>query len=614
MGRKKNTYDGKNIETYEGVEAVQKRPSLFVDSSDPTHILIEIIDNSLDEILTKNGSKISIYLNLVKGIYSVEDNGRGIPLDKNKKYKISTPQLLSTYLFSGGKFSDKNYNISSGTHGVGMCAVNALSSQFTINSKRKRESGEFIFNNGKLVSESIVKKTNKETGTTITFSPNKKYFNKDKINVNVILDKLLIANTFIKDIEIELKIEDKDGVHDVVLYEKSEKNLKIKLDKFLNKIFGENKYIQIKQKSKSSEIDIYFDFFSEKKTSDGFVNLLPVSKGTHINLVKNIAYNAIKSVQSKNKIYFGVSEFGKIFSVFVGLFTPHISFRGQYKDTLMTSEEMFKDLEQGIFKEFKTYFSNNMEKTEEIIISGNKLKMKKDTKNINLVVGKKITRGVFDKGSNLIDCSSDKVEGTELFIVEGKSAGGTIFNCRDKSIHAIFSMKGKPNNISNLNTIKNIKNILEKEKVTGILEAIGIDPITKKHNIKYEKVILLADADNDGQHIICLLMILFSKLCPELIDKGIFYLCEPPLYGYNKGKDFIPIYNEKEREVLSKKGIKLTRFKGLGEMNPSQLYTCAIDKKTRKLVNIVYNKDDIEDLLMYSKNVDGRKRLMEEEI
>jgi len=610
-----NTYNESNIQKFENIEAVQARPEQFIgETNNPTHLLIEVIDNAFDEVMANHASMVVISIDTINNSFIIYDNGRGIPLGIHPVYNDYTPIIIASTLFSGGKFNDKAYVKRSGLHGVGLCAVNALSDYFIIRSVRDNSIGNFIFKHGKIDSSKVEQSTESDSqkkGTTISFKPSSKYFVSTDIDINKIVDKVNICKVFIPNIQIILSIDNK-----IIPLQSSKDqfiNFNLKIDTNSSDIlFNNNIFITADDINNNNCMDIYFNFNIANNIKRGSVNLLPVDNGTHINIASDIIIDYLLSVKSKSDIY-TKKEINKILTYYCILYTTEMKFSEQIKTNLCTRKGHFKDLIDLLNKQISLYFKSNSGVLDTIKKLLNELKIKSDKKDIDLNIDKKLKRGSI-KIEKLMDCKSKDCNTTELFIIEGDSAAGNSIKCRNPVNQAILALQGKSIlNISSMDIQKDIKRIIKNTAIRDLIESIGIDIKNQKHKFRYNKIILLADVDADGKHIVCLLLILFSKICPELINQGKLFYCLPPLYGFYNKKKFIAVWTEEERLKYISKKVHLTRFKGLAEMNADQLKPTAFDISTRNLIQISFSEQGKNDMLDISNNISLRFELLKKD-
>ena len=590
----KKTYTASDIEILKGIEPVQKRPGMYTDTSTPNHLLQEVIDNCVDESIAGFCNNIDITVNK-DGSFTVKDDGRGMPVDIHPEYKKSGVEVIMTNLHSGAKFSNKNYKYSGGLHGVGVSVVSALSETLTVNVERADDPDvyEIVFKNG-LISKKLTKvsKTQKKShGTTITFKPNSTYFDNDAIDMNR-LHKLLEAKSILKP-GLKIKIFD-------LKYRKEEKVYchSGSLDTYLKNSLKDidllpKQPILVELDTDQFELTstLCWHQDSNETIQDSYVNLIPTSDGgTHVNSLKSAVTDSIREFMTSHKLTpkntkIIPDDIWKNTSYLLSIKISDPQFIGQTKNKLQ-STSIGSRLTTQLKDRLELWLNNHSEISEEICsiaISNAQLrssiapkKTKATTKSIILP-------------SRLSDCSSKDASANELFLVEGDSAGGSAKQARDRNFQAILPLRGKILNTWEVSSTK----ILESKEVQDISTSIGVKPgESDLSKLRYEKICILADADSDGLHIATLLIALFVKHFPDLVLNEHIYVSLPPLYRLDfKNSVLYAISDEHMTEVLKQNKIKssdpklsITRFKGLGEMNPSQLRDTTLNPSSRKLL------------------------------
>ena len=590
----KKTYTASDIEILKGIEPVQKRPGMYTDTSTPNHLLQEVIDNCVDESIAGFCNNIDITVNK-DGSFTVKDDGRGMPVDIHPEYKKSGVEVIMTNLHSGAKFSNKNYKYSGGLHGVGVSVVSALSETLTVNVERADDPDvyEIVFKNG-LISKKLTKvsKTQKKShGTTITFKPNSTYFDNDAIDMNR-LHKLLEAKSILKP-GLKIKIFD-------LKYRKEEKVYchSGSLDTYLKNSLKDfdllpTQPILVELDTDQFELTstLCWHQDSNETIQDSYVNLIPTSDGgTHVNSLKSAVTDSIREFMTSHKLTpkntkIIPDDIWKNTSYLLSIKISDPQFIGQTKNKLQ-STSIGSKLTTQLKDRLELWLNNHSEISEEICsiaISNAQMrssiapkKTKATTKSIILP-------------SRLSDCSSKDASANELFLVEGDSAGGSAKQARDRNFQAILPLRGKILNTWEVSSTK----ILESKEVQDISTSIGVKPgESDLSKLRYEKICILADADSDGLHIATLLIALFVKHFPDLVLNEHIYVSLPPLYRLDfKNIVLYAISDEHMTEVLKQNKIKssdpklsITRFKGLGEMNPSQLRDTTLNPSSRKLL------------------------------
>jgi DNA gyrase subunit B len=587
-----NTYSSKDIRVLKELEHIRLNPSMYIgDTSNPVHLVEEAIDNALDEALAGYATIIAVNIDTKKHIYSVMDNGRGIPLDKD------SPIIISSKLFSGAKFQDKKtaYEISSGLHGVGLVAVNALSSQYKIEIFRDGKHALFIFKNAKLKSKVIEPNGNSPFSTKIEFTPEKKIFETLIPDIDRIRKRLTTASAELdKKITFVLQVDDEKEV------------IKLSLDDYFQNnclsTGGADITLLLNSNHKPEQFRIMMAYENEGPITYKIlssVNLLPVEGGgTHVkcfmDLLKDFFMFKAKKLNYKfqpNDVLYGLRAY-----LMLSLIEP--KFSGQTKDRLTNRKTYFDKFMKDCRFQLDQFATKYPKKLEEFLNRFQDYRKKIDSKRLS---GNGSSRRASTKFTKLRDCTS---RNGELFIVEGESAGGSIIQSRSPVMHAVLPLKGK--SIPNV-TMR--KDILKNKEVGELVVAIGagIGPHFDISKMRYSKIICATDADQDGSHIACLVSMVLAVLLPEVIKAGRYYLAQTPLFAVNEKKVFIPLWNEVELEKARKENRTIQRYKGLGEMNPSQLKISLLDRETRHLTQVEYSKDINSLVKLFSSPEEKRK-------
>ncbi len=623
----KKKYTSSDIEVLKGIEPVQKRPGMYTDTTNPNHLVQELIDNSVDEAISGHCDEITIYLHNDHSI-TVEDNGRGMPVDPHPKHKVSGVEVIMTNLHSGAKFSEKNYKFSGGLHGVGVSVVNALSESLTMKICRQGDSKEYSmsFKNGKLSKklESRKKISAKKQGTAITFKTNGEYFDSLDLNVKE-LTHLIKAKSILQS-KLKLKLVDEKyntgnqeffhngSLSDYIIGENNSTSEYLPRESYYGAIDAESYIMEWSALWIPESID---------PLQESYVNLIPtIYGGTHVNAFRAGLIDAMREFCDRRNllpknIKLTPEDIWKNVSFILSFKMSNPQFSGQTKGKLQ-SNHLLTSLTSKLKDKFELWLNKHSEageKLAELAINNAQariLSLNKDSKKIN-------TRSVL-LPSRLSDCTLKDIKVTELFLVEGDSAGGSAKQARDRSYQAILPLRGKILNTWELSSLK----ILESKEVKDISTSIGVipgsDDISK---LRYGKICVLADADSDGLHIATLLTALFYKHFYPLVKAGHIYISKPPLFRIDYKKETYYVIDEAEKESTLKKLkidedsplVSITRFKGLGEMNPSQLRDTTLSKKTRKLIELTLspgNKDDVlMDMLLSKKKSLDRKSWLE---
>ncbi|MCQ1856534.1 DNA topoisomerase IV subunit B [Haemophilus sputorum] len=620
-------YGADEITVLKDLEPVQLRPGMYTDTTRPNHLGQEVIDNSVDEALSGYASHIDVILHADNSL-EVIDNGRGMPVDIHSTEKISGVELILTKLHAGGKFSNKNYTFSGGLHGVGISVVNALSQRVEIKIKRHGEIYAIAFENGVKVEELTVIGScpKKQTGTTVRFYPNPKYFDSPRFSVSrlrhllrakaVLCPKLTIR--FIDHINNnEETWYYEDGLSDY-LSEALKESESLPNPPFIGDVVGETEAVSwaLTWLPEGGEL-----------LAESYVNLIPTSQGgTHVNGLRNGLFKAmVEFCDIHNLLPKGVKltaeDVWNRCAYVLSLKIQEPQFAGQIKERL-SSRQASSYVDSVIKDAFSLWLNQNVQigKTlADMAISSAQSRLRAAKK----VVRKKLVSGPALPGK-LADCLSQDLTRTELFLVEGDSAGGSAKQARDKEFQAILPLRGKILNTWEVSSDQ----VLASQEVHDIAIAIGIDPDSDNlEELRYGKICILADADSDGLHIATLLCALFLRHFPQLVKDGHVYVAMPPLYRIDVGKDQVHYaLDEAEKEAIlhrlaSKKAkLNVQRFKGLGEMNPSQLRETTMDPSTRRLVQLTLDEGDdqtpstfeIMDMMLVKKRSEDRKKWLQE--
>jgi DNA gyrase subunit B len=591
------TYNAKDIRVVAEIRHIQISPGMYIGDTDtPTHLVEEALDNALDEALAGHAKIIAVNINPESGICSISDNGRGIPLEKN------VPVVISTKLFSGAKFQDSKsaYKISSGLHGVGLVAINALSDKYMIDCYRDGKHGFFYFEKGKL-KKSRTQAYNGEIpySTKIEFVPSKKYFESNQIDLDRIRKRLTTASAELKsDMYFVMMVGDKKEVFNRTRLDHFKAECDILDDKPFQPIILSAKNIDEKFEAMFG----YVDYGARGPKVISSVNLLPVERlGTHY----NVFTEAIKTFFLSKAKKYGFKFLGN--DALVGLrayLVLHLiepKFSGQTKERLTNRKSDFDKYIKIFNHQLEAWCESNPD-----IIKDQLEKFELHRKKIESKSLKKQDTGgrrASTKFTKLRDCS--KPNG-ELYIVEGGSAGGSIIQSRNPEKHAILPLKGK-----SIPNITSAKNILKNTEVGELIMALGtgVEPHFDINNLRYDKIICATDADPDGAHIACLLTMVIAILTPEIIKAGKYYVAKTPLFAINEQRTFKPLWTTKQLEKAREENRTISRFKGLGELNPNQLKICLLQESTRHFQKVKYT-DNIEELLKLFSSVDAKRKLV----
>ena len=618
-------YSAQEITVLKDLEPVQIRPGMYTDTTRPNHLAQEVIDNSVDEALAGFATKVEVILHADQSL-EVIDNGRGMPVDIHPTEGVSGVEVILTKLHAGGKFSNKNYEFAGGLHGVGISVVNALSERVDIQVKRNGEVYKIAFENGAKVEELEVIGTcgRRTTGTTVHFKPNPKYFDSKNFSVSR-LRHLLRAKAVLCS-GLEIKFVDKvNNTEDVWCYQDG---LSDYLTEAVNgfETLPEKPFVgEFKGSTEAVSWALLWLPEGGELIAESYVNLIPtVQGGTHVNGLRQGLLNAMTEYcEFRNKLPRGVKltadDIWDRCAYILSLKMQDAQFAGQTKERLSSRQSAV--FVAGVLKDaFSLWLNQNVQDADrlaEMAISSAQRRLNAAKK----VVRKKLVSGPALPGK-LADCASQNLEKTELFLVEGDSAGGSAKQARDREYQAILPLRGKI-----LNTWEVASDqVLGSTEIHDIAVALGIDPDNEDlSQLRYGKVCILADADSDGLHIATLLCALFLRHFPKLVQDGHVYVAMPPLYRIDLGKEVFYALDENEKEAIlerlkDKKGtLNVQRFKGLGEMDPSQLRETTMDPNTRRLVQLTYELGEdqgaetleLMDMLLAKKRAEDRKNWLQ---
>tara|TARA_B110001452_G_scaffold260067_1_gene257169 strand:+ start:137 stop:2200 length:2064 start_codon:yes stop_codon:yes gene_type:complete len=653
----KNTYQADSIKVLKGLEAVRKRPGMYIgDTDDGTglhHMVYEVVDNSIDEALAGYCKNINVKINF-DGTVTVSDDGRGIPVDLHKGEKKSAAEVIMTQLHAGGKFDHDSYKVSGGLHGVGVSVVNALSEKLQLEISRDGKKYFIEFKNGEAKAPLKAIGKAKDTGTQITFLPSKEIFSSVKFSGNILIKRmreLAFLNKGIKIIFVDgsqkkEKINEfsyEGGVLEFVEYldEKREK-LKNKND---NDLFKKPIYIEGKKENIEIECSLKWNGSYSEDVYPYTNNIHQKDGGTHLLGFRSALTRVVNkyanehNLLKKNKLTISGDDIKEGLTCVLSAKIPDPKFSSQTKDKLVSSE-VRTIVETIINEKLSIWFDQNPSIAKIILAKIIQAALARD-------VARKARENVRRKGAlelsglpgKLADCQIGKQEGTELFIVEGDSAGGSAKQGRNRANQAVLPLRGKILNtyVEDLQLKKNgngqkngsdqrtkaLSKMISSNEIVTLINALGLDPKAQELDLKdlrYGKIIIMTDADVDGSHIRALLLTFFNnEPFNKLIEKGHVYLAQPPLFKINKGSKGIYIKDEKELEDyiiknntefkkikrgskeftkildMEKSKMNIQRFKGLGEMNPDELWSTTLDPESRNLLQVQYSKDTKKD-------------------
>lgn len=619
-----NNYDSSSIEVLSGLDPVRKRPGMYTETERPNHLAQEVIDNSVDEAVAGYATTINVVL-YKNGSLSVEDDGRGMPVDIHPEEGCSGVEVILTKLHAGGKFSNDSYQFSGGLHGVGISVVNALSTLVEIWIKRDAKEHYISFSEGLKKTELEVIGTvgKRNTGTKVKFMPDGKFFDSDKFSVSKLRHNLRskailcpgLKVTFHNEIdETKNQWTYKDGLKDY---------LSISLDS-LDCLPEKPFVVNYESEKQQLNCSLAWTEFNTNVIGESYVNLIPTSQGgTHVNGLRSGLTDALKefcefrNLLPKN-IKLTPDDVWQRIAYVLSIKILDPQFSGQTKERL-SSRECASFVANTIKDAFSLWLNQHTsvaEKIAELAIMNAQSRLKTGKK----VVRKKIVSGPALPGK-LSDCISHDLSQSEVFLVEGDSAGGSAKQARDKEYQAILPLRGKILNTWEVDS----EQVLASNEVHDISVAIGLEPNNEDMSgLRYGKICILADADSDGAHIATLICTLFVKHFPKLIKEGHVYVAMPPLYRIDTSKQVHYALDDSERDSVINKlekenkrvKIQVQRFKGLGEMNPSQLRETTMLPDTRRLIQLTLDDPlqvfQMMDMLLSKKRAPDRKKWLEE--
>ena len=617
-------YDASAIEVLSGLEPVRRRPGMYTDTSRPNHLAHEVVDNSVDEALAGYAKQIDVTL-FKDGSVEVRDDGRGMPVDIHPKEKVSGVELILTRLHAGGKFDSGSYTFSGGLHGVGVSVVNALSKQLECWVRRGGKEYNIGFREGKVSSplEVIGTVGQRNTGTTVRFWPDSKFFDSDKFSVPQLRHTLKAKAVLCPGLRITFTQEATGEKEEWFFAGDLGAYLTDELGK-VDKLPAEPIVAKRQQDQDSVEFALCWAPDAEQAIAESYVNLIPtIEGGTHVNGLRAGAAAAVREFcEIRNLLPRGVKLApddvwdGARYVLSIKIREPQ--FAGQTKERLASRDAA--QLVEGFTKDalglWLVQHPDAGERIAQFAISNAQARLKAAQK----VPRKRLSGGPALPGK-LADCATDEPQRSELFLVEGDSAGGSAKQARDKDFQAIMPLRGKILNTWEVDSGA----IGSSAEVHDISVALGIEPgDTDLSRLRYHKVCILADADSDGQHIATLLCALFLRHFRPLVVHGHVYVAMPPLYRIDAGKQVFYALDDAERDAFlarlesekAKAKPQVTRFKGLGEMNPSQLRETTMDPKTRRLVQLTLEAadetDSLMDMLLAKKRAADRREWLEQ--
>lgn len=616
-------YNAAAIEVLSGLDPVRKRPGMYTDTTRPNHLAQEVIDNSVDEAVSGFATKIHVMLH-ADGSLSVADDGRGMPVDIHPEKKLPGIEVILCTLHAGGKFSDKNYQFSGGLHGVGVSVVNALSLILDVRIRRDGNEYQMTFENGHKASElEIIGSVGKKnTGTTLHFWPNAQYFDNAKFSVTRLKHNLRAKAVLCPGLHVTFVEEAKNETTEWY-YEDGLKDYLI--DSIKDYISLPNDPFSGVLNTEKEAVEWAINWLPEggELVQESYVNLIPTTQdGTHVNGLRTGLTDALRDFSEfRNLLPRGIKiapeDVWDRICFIISYKMSEPQFAGQTKERL-SSRNAAGFVSSAMKDAFSLFLNQHPDIGDEIAehVINNAQKRQKASKK---VVRKKIASGPALPGK-LADCSSQDLNRTEIFLVEGDSAGGSAKQARDREFQAIMPLRGKILNTWEVESDQ----VLASQEIHDISVAVGVDPGSPDiSNLRYGKVCILADADSDGAHIATLICALFVKHFRPMVEAGHIYIAMPPLYRVDIGKQVEYALDESERQAImdriEKKKLKgkvsVTRFKGLGEMNPGQLRETSMSPDTRRLIQLTLEDpegaDATMDMLLAKKRAPDRKAWLE---
>ena len=603
----KSTYSAKNIEVLEGLEPVRKRPGMYIGSTNEQglhHLVNEVLDNSIDEVVAGHATEVFFHYKK-NGSIAIKDNGRGIPIDFHPKFKNKRAlEIVLSTLHAGGKFDSNSYKTSGGLHGVGISVVNALSSSLEVTVFKNSKKYSQTYSKGKAKTKIKIEKCKKnEKGTEIIFIPDETIFETTKFSPKKLYDFIKMKAVLVSGTSIDFKIDKELIIDSTPNYEKFlfKKGIADFLDiksKNTAKLF-EKHFAIVKPINDREKCEIFISFNQNEKSSlISFCNTIETPDGgSHENGFKNGIVKAIKLYGQKNQIAkianININDLADYSDIVISIFINEPSFEGQTKKRIIMPK-LQKQLETIIQNEFLLWLNTNKKITKIIIDT----LIERSLLRTDLTKIKELERKSFKERhklpGKLVDCSSKNIEGTELFIVEGDSAGGSAKQARNRELQAILPLRGKILNVFSVSLSK----IADNNEIQNLIQSLGcgIGKNFELSKLRYEKIILMTDADVDGSHIATLLITFIYKYMRPIIDNNRLFLAMPPLFKIQHKDKIFYAYDENEKdkiikkEFLNKVNPTLSRYKGLGEMPADQLKSTTMHPEKRKLLSININQ------------------------
>ena len=603
----KSTYSAKNIEVLEGLEPVRKRPGMYIGSTNEQglhHLVNEVLDNSIDEVVAGHATEVFFHYKK-NGSIAIKDNGRGIPIDFHPKFKNKRAlEIVLSTLHAGGKFDSNSYKTSGGLHGVGISVVNALSSSLEVIVFKNSKKYSQTYSKGKAKTKIKIEKCKKnEKGTEIIFIPDETIFETTKFSPKKLYDFIKMKAVLVSGTSIDFKIDkeliiDSTPNNEKFLFKNGIADFLDIKSKNTAKLFDKH-FAIVKPINDKEKCEIFISFNQNEKSSlISFCNTIETPDGgSHENGFKNGILKAIKLYGQKNQIAkianISINDLADYSDIVISIFINEPSFEGQTKKRIIMLK-LQKQLETIIQNEFLLWLNSNKKITKILIDT----LIERSLLRTDLTKIKELERKSFKERhklpGKLVDCSSKNIEGTELFIVEGDSAGGSAKQARNRELQAILPLRGKILNVFSVSLAK----IADNNEIQNLIQSLGcgIGKNFELSKLRYEKIILMTDADVDGSHIATLLITFIYKYMRPIIDNNRLFLAMPPLFKIQHKDKIFYAYDENEKdkiikkEFLNKVNPTLSRYKGLGEMPADQLKSTTMHPEKRKLLSININQ------------------------
>ncbi|MDO8511175.1 MAG: DNA topoisomerase (ATP-hydrolyzing) subunit B [Nanoarchaeota archaeon] len=616
----KKEYGAAQIQVLEGLEAVRKRPGMYIGDTGIRglhHLVWEIVDNSIDEALAGHCTKIKVIIHTDNSV-TVSDNGRGIPVDIHPKYNMTALQVALTKLHAGGKFDKESYKVSGGLHGVGLSVVNALSIILEVQVKRDGKVHYQKYSQGNPLGEVQVIGEADETGTVVHFKPDHDIFTEVEYHYDILAKRLRELAFLNKSIEIELVDEREQEKHDLFKYEGGIKQFVEYVDQNKQPLHSviyfeksrDNVVVEIALRYNASYQENVFTFVNNINTIEG---------GTHLSGFKTsltrVLNNFAKKIFNGKEMKLTGDDMKEGLTVVISVKVPEPLFEGQTK-TKLGNSDVFGIVSSVVNDELNNYFEENPTAVKTIIGKCiDAARAREAARNARELTRRKGALDGAGLPGKLADCSSKDISKCEIFIVEGDSAGGSAKQGRNREFQAILPLRGKILNVEKARLHK----IMENKEIIAMITALGtgVGEEFDVAKLRYDKVVIMTDADIDGSHIMTLILTFFYRHMTPLIEKGHIYIAMPPLYRLQKGKRVEYVYSDAEKDRLVTEmgeGVGIQRYKGLGEMNPQQLWETTMDPVVRALKQVAVEDAIIADqtfTILMGDEVEPRREFIE---